>query len=109
MTKIRTLLGAIALSSGALAAQTPPAAPGAVQEFKIDDAWGRDTVQFRTSAPVEEIVGTTNEVTGVLKADPKNLTGPATSARIEVVLNTFKTGIEMRDGAVAKALGAEKN
>jgi len=109
MTKIRVLLGAIALSSGALAAQTPPAGPDAVQEFKIDDAWGRDTVQFRTSAPLEEIVGTTNEVTGVLKGDPKNLAGPATSARIEVALNTIKTGIGMRDGAVAKALGAEKN
>jgi polyisoprenoid-binding protein YceI len=110
MKRIPALIGAIAFSSGFLAAlQQPAAAPGAVQEFTIDDAWGRDTVQFLTSAPLEEIVGTTNEVTGVLKADPKNLAGPGTAARIEVVLKTIKTGIEMRDGAVAKALGAEKN
>jgi polyisoprenoid-binding protein YceI len=80
-----------------------------VREFTVDDAWGRDTVQFRTTAPLEDIVGTTNEVTGVLKADPKNLTGPGASARIEVVLKTIKTGIEMRDGHVANALGAERN
>ena len=104
---------AILLLAGALSAQAPPppaaAAVSGVREFTVDDAWGRDTVQFRTTAPVEDIVGTTNEVTGFLKADPKNLTGPATSARLEVVLNTIKTGIEMRDGHVAAALGAEKN
>jgi len=75
----------------------------------VDDAWGRDSVQFRTTAPLEDIIGTTNQVTGMLKADPKNLMGPGTSARIEVKLASLKTGIETRDGHVAKALGAEKN
>ena len=83
--------------------------PGGVRQFAVDDAWGRDTVQFKTTAPMEDIVGTSNQVTGFLKADPKNLTGPATAARIEVDVASFKTGIDMRDGAVAKALGAPKN
>jgi polyisoprenoid-binding protein YceI len=74
----------------------------------VDDAWGRDSVQFRTTAPLEDILGTTNQVTGFLKADPKNLMGPATAARIEVKLASIRTGIEMRDGAVANALGADK-
>jgi hypothetical protein len=82
---------------------------GTVRQFTVDDAWGRDTVQFQTTAPMEDIIGTSNQVTGVLKADPQNLTGPATAARIEVPVSSFKTGIELRDGAVAKALGAEKN
>ena len=82
---------------------------GGVQQFTVDDAWGRDMVQFKTTAPMEDILGTSNQVTGFLKADPKNLTGPATAARIEVNLASFRTGIEMRDGAVAKALGAAKN
>jgi polyisoprenoid-binding protein YceI len=81
---------------------------GDVQQFKVDDAWGRDTVQFKTSAVLEDIVGTTNQVTGVLKADRKNLMGPGTAARFEVDLTSLKTGIEMRDGHVAKALGADK-
>jgi len=106
MRRIATGLTALLLLAAALPAQAPPASAG-VREFTVDDAWGRDTVQFRTTAPVEDIVGTTNEVTGFLRADPKNLTGPATAARLEVVLNTIKTGIEMRDGHVAKALGAD--
>jgi polyisoprenoid-binding protein YceI len=81
----------------------------AVREFRIDDAWGRDIVEFRTSAPLEEIVGTTNRVTGVLKADPRRLQGGAASARIEVSLDSIKTGIEMRDGHVANALGAKEH
>jgi len=83
--------------------------PGGVRQFAVDDAWGRDTVQFKTTAPMEDIIGTSNQVTGFLKADLKNLTGPATSARIEVNVASFKTGIDMRDGAVSKALGAAKN
>jgi len=110
MKRIRIVFVALLTAAASLPAQTPavPAASGEVREFTVDDAWGRDTVQFRTTAPLEDIVGTTNEVTGVLKADPRNLAGPGTSARIEVALNTIKTGIEMRDGHVARALGAEK-
>jgi polyisoprenoid-binding protein YceI len=100
------LLAMLALGRG-LSAQ--PASTNGVQEFRVDDAWGRDTVQFRTTAPLEDIVGTTNQVTGVLKADPKNLKGPATAARIDVDLASIRTGIEMRDGHVAKALGAQKS
>jgi polyisoprenoid-binding protein YceI len=107
----RIAAGFAALLLLALAApvrgQTPPPAAAGVREFTVDDAWGRDTVQFRTTAPLEDIVGTTNEVTGYLRADPKNLAGPGTAARLEVALNMIKTGIEMRDGHVARALGAD--
>ena len=108
MKRIPIVLAALITAVASLPAQAPAVAAG-VREFTVDDAWGRDTVQFRTTAPLEDIVGTTNEVTGSLKADPKNLTGPGSSARIEVALKTIKTGIEMRDGHVANALGAEKN
>lgn len=87
---------------------SPDAAADATT-FRIDDAWGRDTVMFRTTAPVEDIVGVTNRVSGVLTADPANLLGPRTTARIQVDLASIRTGIEMRDGHVAKALGADKN
>ena len=100
------LLSILLLAPWTVSAQP---ASGTVWDFKVSDAWGRDTVQFLTAAPLEEIVGTTNQLTGVLRADPKNLKGPSTTVRLEVALATFKTGIEMRDGAVAKALGAEQN
>jgi polyisoprenoid-binding protein YceI len=101
----------VVLASLSLAPWTAPAQPasGTVWEFKVDDAWGRDTVQFFTTAPLEDIVGTTNQLKGVLRADPKNLKGPSTAVRLEVALASIKTGIEMRDIAVAKALGAEQN
>jgi len=81
-------------------AQTPT-------EFKIDDAWGRDTVRFETTAPVEDIVGTNNQVSGFVKANPADIRGAATAVRVEVDVAAFKTGIDARDGGVRKALGAE--
>jgi polyisoprenoid-binding protein YceI len=77
----------------------------AVREFTIDDAWGRDVVRFTSSAPLEEIVGITNELTGSVRLDLAAIRGPATQATFVVDLTTIKTGIEMRDGAVHKALG----
>ena len=107
MKRIRPLLLGSLLLASAIASAQP--APDTVWEFKIDDAWGRDTVQFLTAAPLEDIVGTTNQLKGILRADPKNLKGPSTEVRLEVTLGSIKTGIEMRDGAVAKALGAGQN
>src|SRR4051812_4170134 len=84
-------VGALLLSAASLRAQgTGP------REFKVDDAWGRDTVQFRTTAPMEEIVGTTNEVVGLVRIDPAAVRGPGTQARFDVDLTTIKTGIAMR-------------
>lgn len=104
------VVAAAALAAGNILAQQPPAsaaAPAGVQEFRIGDAWGRDIVQFRTSAPMEEIVGTTNVITGVLRADPKNLRAATTTARVEADLTAIKTGIDLRNEHTAKALGAE--
>lgn len=89
------------LSSGGASAQT-------AREFKVDDAWGRDSVQFRTTAPLEDVIGNTNEITGVVRVDPSAVKSAGTSARFEVEVATFKTGIEMRDGGVRKSLGADR-
>jgi polyisoprenoid-binding protein YceI len=64
-------------------------------------------VEFRTSAPMEEIVGTTNRVTGVLRADPRNVQAATTTARVEADLTAIQTGIVLRNEHTAKALGAE--
>jgi len=76
-------------------------------EFKIDDAWGRDSVRFETTAPVEDIVGTNNQISGFVRADPANIRAAGTAVRVEVDVTAFKTGVEARDGGVRKALGAE--
>src|SRR5215203_2967658 len=93
--------GVLLLSAASLHAQaTGP------REFKVDDAWGRDVVQFRATAPMEEIVGTTNEIVGTVRVDPGAVRGAGTQARFDVDLTTVKTGIAMRDGSVQKSLGA---
>jgi len=79
MSRTRVSVLAGLMLGGCVLAQS---GPGAVRQFTVDDAWGRDAIQFQTTAPMEDIIGTSNQVTGVLKADPGNLTGPATSARI---------------------------
>ncbi|MDQ6894182.1 MAG: YceI family protein [Acidobacteriota bacterium] len=76
-------------------------------EFKIDDAWGRDSVRFETTAPVEDIVGTNNQISGFVRADPANIRAGGTAVRVEVDVAAFKTGVEARDGGVRKALGSE--
>lgn len=105
MRRVAAAVLSFPFAAGALLGAPDPA----VREFRIEDAWGRDVVEFRTSAPLEEIVGTTNRVTGVLRADPSRLRHGAASARIEVRLDSIKTGIGMRDRHVAKALGAGRN
>lgn len=69
----------------------------AAVEFKATDPMGRNTVQFKTSAPLEDIVGTTNRVTGEIKVDPQNLKNGDAFARFEVDLASLDTGIGLRD------------
>jgi len=98
------LIGVALVLAGSLDARAQT-----VREFKIDDAWGRDLVQFRTTAPLEEIVGTTNEVTGVVRLDLAAIRGASTQATFVVDLTTIKTGIAMRDSAVQKNLGVPQH
>jgi polyisoprenoid-binding protein YceI len=85
------------------------APPAVAVEFRIDDAWGRDTVQFRTTAPLEDVVGSTNQIKGKVVVDPKDLRAKGTEGRIEIDARTFKTGLGLRDQHLAKTLKAEEN
>ncbi len=66
-------------------------------EFKAADPLGRSTVQFRTTAPLEDIIGMTNEITGSIKVDPANLMNGKTAARFEVKMASLDTGIGLRN------------
>ncbi len=66
-------------------------------EFKVGDPLGRNTVQFRTSAPLEDIVGTTSKVAGRIVVDPDDLKNGDLSAIFEVELASLDTGIALRD------------
>lgn len=105
---MRRITAAVLTGFIAAAVAARPEPTTGVREFKVEDAWGRDTVQFRTSAPLEEIVGTTNLITGVLRGDPSKLKATSTTARLELSVTSFKTGIGLRDTHVGNALGGEK-
>ncbi len=83
-------LAALFLTLGVSFAQSPA-------EFKAVDPIGRNTVQFKTAAPLEDIVGTTNKINGEIKVDPRNLKSSDVLARFEVDLASLTTGIGLRD------------
>lgn len=65
-------------------------------KFIVDDPGGRNTVEFNSEAPIEVIVGTTNQISGNITFDPMDVQ-QAVSGRITVDLNTLTTGIALRD------------
>lgn len=71
------------------------------QIFVIDDPVGRNSVTFTSTAPLEDIVGTSNQIGGELIFDPANPTGGG--GHISVPVSSLKTGIPTRDGHLAGA------
>ncbi|MHC4861027.1 MAG: YceI family protein [Planctomycetota bacterium] len=64
--------------------------------FYVSDPMKRDSVSFTSSAPLEDFVGTTNEIKGYVVFDAKN---PYRGVRgdLRVVVAGLKTGIPLRD------------
>ena len=58
---------------------------------------GDNLIRFESKAPLETIVGTTDQVTGSITVDPQNLE-VGVSANIIVDATTLKTGNKIRDG-----------
>ena len=72
-----------------------PCAKGTVH-FHVDDPMNRNSVTFRSEAPLEDIVGTTTKITGYLAFDPmKPLKGGHGELTIPVA--SLNTGIPLRD------------
>ncbi len=64
--------------------------------FYIADPMGRNTISFTSQAPLEDIIGTTNQIAGYVVFDPKN---PIKGGRGQLNVSTasLKTGIPLRD------------
>ncbi len=64
--------------------------------FRVDDPAGRNTITFKSEAPLEDIIGTTNAISGYLVFDPAN---PSKGGRgeLSVPVASLNTGIPMRD------------
>ena len=70
---------------------------GTPADFRVEDPMGRNTVQFRTSAPLEDIVGTTNAIKGFVRVDADDLKSNGLEAEFQVDLTDLTTGIGLRD------------
>lgn len=68
--------------------------------FTVDDPMGRNTVTFKSVAPLEDIVGTSNQVGGTLYFDPSKPEAGG-SGMLSVPVASLGTGIPMRDEHLA--------
>jgi polyisoprenoid-binding protein YceI len=64
--------------------------------FYVNDARGRDNVTFTSEAPLEDIIGTTNRITGYIVFDPRIPTAGG-AGRFTVPVDSLNTGIPMRN------------
>jgi polyisoprenoid-binding protein YceI len=65
-----------------------------VRTFKVDEG-GENKIQFVSDAPLERFTGTNSKVSGDIKVDPQK--AAQAKADIKVKMNSFKTGIALRD------------
>ncbi|RME21417.1 MAG: YceI family protein [Candidatus Zixiibacteriota bacterium] len=64
--------------------------------FKFDDPMGRNSVVFKSEAPLEDIVGTSNEIKGWIKFDPMH-PDKGVMGELTVPTGSFNTGIPLRN------------
>lgn len=69
------------------------AASAQTNSYKVDEAESK--IQFVSDAPLERFTGSSKKLSGEIKVDPAK----ASSAKgdVRVKMNSFKTGIELRD------------
>ena len=70
------------------------AASAQLRTFKVEEG-GDSKIQFVSDAPLERFTGTSSAISGDIKLDPAKVA--QTKADIKVKMNSFKTGIDLRD------------
>lgn len=98
-----------ALAALTVFALTTAAMAGA-HKFHVNDPAGRNVVTFTSEAPLEDIVGTTNQITGWIEFDPMNPDNGG-KGMLSVPVASLDTGIPLRDEHLRSAawLNAEGN
>jgi polyisoprenoid-binding protein YceI len=67
-----------------------------MHHFHVSDPMGRNSVSFTSEAPLEDIVGTSREISGYLVFDPQNPTHDS-HGELRVPVASLNTGIPLRD------------
>ncbi len=73
------------------------------QVFYFADSMERNQVTFTSSAPLEDIVGTTNQVVGYLAFDPQD-PRKGVQGQFKVAVKDLDTGIPLRDEHLASEM-----
>lgn len=68
------------------------------QTFNFADKMGRNQATFYSETPIEDINGTASALSGTATLDVADLS--TLKGIIEIAVESFKTGIEMRDGHI---------
>ena len=102
------ILAILMISSAALAQSNPRGGKDGMV-FKVEDPGMRNNVTFTSTAPLEDIVGRSNEVSGYLVFDPMN-PKKGGHGELTVPVSSLNTGIPLRDEHLRSAgwLNAEE-
>ncbi len=99
MKRIHILSAFLPLALASFAAafgQNFQVAAKGVQSFNMKDERGRNQASFSSKAPLEDISGTADGLSGVVSFDPSNVV-KTIKAQLSVTVASMKTGIDMRD------------
>ncbi len=98
MNKYRSTLILLLGISFALSAQGFKSSVTGEQTFNFADKMGRNQATFYSETPIEDINGTASGLSGTATLDVSDFS--TLKGKIKVTVESFKTGIEMRDGHV---------
>lgn len=83
-------------------AQSNPCNPCGKNSFVVNDPMNRNSVTFKSTAPLEDIIGISNQVSGKLFFDPAKPDAGG-SGMLRVPVASLDTGIPLRDEHLAGA------
>lgn len=91
-------IAALALSSAVPAVSADSAASQTMTgtTFHVQDPTGRNAITFKSLAPLEDIVGTTSQITGHIMFDPAH-PDKGVHAQFAVPVSSLNTGIPLRN------------
>lgn len=88
----------LAFTVAAAQAQNPcnPCGKKGATHFRVNDPMARNHATFKSSAPLEDIVGTSRDITGHLVFDP-NKPAAGGHGEVSITVASLNTGIPLRD------------
>lgn len=103
LVSLCVVVSLLAVGPMAMAQKNPrnPSAPKG-QMFHVNDPMKRNTVTFKSEAPLEDIIGTSNDITGHINFDPRN-PNEGGKAKFTLAAASLTTGIPLRDEHLAGA------